>query len=211
MKYPNFLEEKKLWGRGYKLVAGLDEVGRGPLAGPVVAAAVIFDGIFNPGKLKIQDSKKLSAKQRQEAFNVLTGHKSVRWGIGKVSEKIIDKINILEATKLAMSKALKDLGSKTDYLILDGNFKIYSSVPQKSVVKGDMKVFSCAAASIIAKVTRDRIMEGYDRKYPCYGFKKHKGYGTAFHIKVLAGTGPCLIHRKSFLSRILPEGKKKPL
>jgi len=204
MKRPNFEEEKILWEQGFKFVAGLDEAGRGPLAGPVVAAAVnlkfeIFNLksiLNNPIFQKINDSKKMTAKTREEVYNFLTKHPQIKWGVGIVSEKMIDKINILEATKLAMQKAVKNL--KADYLLLDGNFVINSIVRQKSIIKGDQKVASISAASIIAKVTRDRIMEKYHKKYPQYEFDKHKGYGTKLHIQMLKKHGPCPIHRKSF-------------
>jgi len=183
-----------LWKQGFKCVAGLDEAGRGALAGPVVAGAVILKY-----KLKnVKDSKQLSAKQREEIYKILTNHKDIKWGVGIVSEKIIDKINILEATKLAMRMAVKDLDLSADFLLIDGNFRIKSDIPQKSIIRGDQKVFSISAASIIAKVTRDRIMLKYDKKYPEYGFKKHKGYPTYFHREVLNKIGPCAIHRKSF-------------
>lgn len=199
MRYPNLNEEKKLWNKKYKRVVGLDEAGRGPLAGPVVAAVVL---VLNP-KYKIQnsgikDSKKLSQKKREKIYKEIIKDKNIKWGIGKVSEKVIDKINILEATKLAMEKAVAKLDKKPDYLILDGNFKINSKVPQKPIVKADKKVFSCAAASILAKVTRDRIMDKFHRKYPKYKFDKHKGYPTKYHKKTLKKYGPCKIHRKSF-------------
>lgn len=250
MKLPNFNEEKKLWRRGYKFVAGLDEAGRGPLAGPVVAAAVCIKNpndqipmtskIINPksqklfghwslefGILGINDSKQLSPKRREQLYDIITMHPNIKWGIGIVSEKIIDKINILEATKLAMVKATKNLESRIhpvkyrkavilpkvklfnrvknkeseiNYLILDGNFKIKSDVPQKSIIRGDQKVISVSAASIIAKVTRDRIMLKYDKKYPEYGFKKHKGYPTKFHRQKIKELGFCKIHRRSFRS-----------
>jgi len=198
MRYPNFEEEKILWKKGFKYVVGLDEAGRGPLAGPVVAAAVIFSAQGGPasGWKKINDSKKLSEKQRDYLYKILTKHKCIKWGVGIVSEKVIDKINILEASKLAMKKAVKNL--RSDFLLLDGNFKIKSDTPQKSIIKGDQKVMSIAAASIIAKVTRDKIMEKYHKKYPQYGFDKHKGYGTELHIKMIEKFGPCAIHRKSF-------------
>jgi len=200
MKYPNFNEEKKLWRQGIKIVAGLDEAGRGPLAGPVVAAAVCFcsaNKFFSlTSKYKINDSKKLSEKQREKIYKILTNHLNIKWGVGIVSEKVIDKINILEATKLAMQKSLKNLNP--DFLLLDGNFKINSIVRQKPVVKGDQKVMSIAAASIIAKVTRDRIMQKFHKKYPQYGFDKHKGYGTKLHFNKIKEVGPCPIHRKSF-------------
>ncbi len=195
---PNFLEEKKLWKQGYVRVAGFDEAGRGPLAGPVVAAAVSFKlSSYKVIKFQgINDSKKLSEKQREFLYEKLTTDKNITWGIGIVSEKIIDKINILEASKRAMLIASRAL--KPDFLLIDGNFKIKSFIPQKSIVRGDAKVFSIAAASIIAKVTRDRIMRQVHQKYPQYNFAKHKGYGTALHIAQLAKFGPCQIHRKSF-------------
>lgn len=193
MKCPNFTEEKKLWKQGYKCVAGLDEAGRGPLAGPVVAAAVIFN---SPVSLKIKDSKKLSEKQREYFYKVLTTHPDIKWGAGIVSEKIIDKINILQATKLAMNRALKNLNP--DFLILDGNFAINSKIKQKSIIKADAKVFSCTAAGIIAKVTRDRIMQKYHKKYPEYNFLQNKGYPTKAHFASLERFGPCKIHRRTF-------------
>jgi len=207
MKYPNFKEEKKLRQCGYKRIAGLDEAGRGPLAGPVVAAAVAlcnfqfsisnFQSIFNdPIFKKIKDSKKMSARAREEVYNVLIKHPNIEWGIGIISEKVIDKINILEATKLAMNKSIKKL--KPDFLILDGNFNLDVDLPQKSIIKGDQKIISISAASIIAKVTRDRIMKKYDKKYPQYQFDKHKGYCTELHVKMLKKFGACPIHRKSF-------------
>jgi len=216
MKFPNFNEEKKLWKKGYNIVVGIDEAGRGPLAGPVVAASFAiknfqfskfnFQSIFNDKIFKqVRDSKKLSEKQRDKIYNILTNHKDVEWGVGIVSEKIIDKINILEATKLAMQKSVKNLDSRfrgndagVDFLLLDGNFKINSTVLQKPIVRGDQKVFSISAASIIAKVTRDRLMQKYHKKYPQYGFDKHKGYGTASHFASLEKFGPCKIHRKTF-------------
>ncbi len=196
-------------------------MGRGPLAGPVVAAAVVlqisndkfliqkqfqsfkFKELFKNLKLKIKnlqlrDSKKLTPKKREELYQLLIRCPLVEWGIGRVSEKVIDRINILEATKLAMEKAINNLKYKVDFLILDGNFKLDLPIPQKAIIKGDEKVFSCAAASILAKVTRDRLMVKYDKKYPQYGFLKHKGYPTKHHIKMLKKYGLCQIHRKSF-------------
>lgn len=203
----NFSEEKKLWRKGIKQVAGLDEAGRGPLAGPVVASAVIVRHAAIIKDLKINDSKKLSEKQREYFYELLIRHKDITWGVGIVSETVIDRINILEASKLAMHKALKhmyrDLQSFTkngtpDFLLIDGNFTINSEIPQRSIIKGDAKVFSIAAASIIAKVTRDRLMEKMHKKYPQYDFAKHKGYGTALHVQHLKNFGPCKIHRKTF-------------
>jgi len=206
MRRPTLQEEKKLWKKGYKRVAGLDEAGRGPLAGPVVAGAVMIRrsdcqrcDLLRRSHLKdIKDSKKLSAKKREEFYKILTKHPAIKWGIGKVSERVIDRINILEATKLAMVRAFEKLKRKPDFLILDGNFKINSEIPQKSIVKGDEKVFSCSCASIIAKVTRDRIMKRYHKKYPQYGFDRHKGYPTKHHRQMLKKYGPCKIHRKTF-------------
>ncbi len=177
-------------------MAGLDEAGRGPLAGPVTAAAVILKRLWKLDFNNIKDSKKLSAKKREEFYKILTKHPAIKWGIGVVSERIIDRINILEATKLAMAKAVKKL--KVDFLLLDGNFKINSKIPQKSIIKGDEKVFSIAAASILAKVARDRIMVRYHKKYPQYRFDMHKGYPTKYHCKMIRKYGPCKIHRKTF-------------
>ena len=200
MKYPNFYQEKKLRKIGYKNIVGLDEAGRGCLSGPVVAGAAMISLQFKNQKFlrKIKDSKQLSPKKREELYKVLLDHPNIKWGIGKVSEKVIDKINILEATKLAMEKAIKKLKVKADFLILDGNFKLDLPVSQKSIIKADEKVMSCAMASIIAKVFRDRIMKREHKKYPQYNFAQHKGYGTKKHFKMLKKYGPCKIHRKSF-------------
>jgi len=204
MKHPTLQEEMKLWKKGYEKVAGLDEVGRGPLAGPVVACAFVIQrrtvlrNLRRTVLRQLRDSKQLSAKQREYFYEILTNHEGVRWGIGVVSEKVIDKINILEATKLAMQKAVKKL-KKPDFLILDGNFSIKSNIPQKSIIRGDEKVFSCSCASIIAKVTRDRMMLKYDKKYPVYNFAAHKGYPTEYHRAMIKQYGPCYIHRKSFV------------
>lgn len=216
MKFANFSEEKKLRKKGYKNVACIDEAGRGPLAGPVVAAAVSLKSDFN-SLLKsdfnnIRDSKQLSPKQREYFYKILTKHPAVEFGVGIISEKVIDKINILEATKLAMKKAVGKLAGvglpkinfgevrlpRIDFLILDGNMKLDLPILQKAIVKGDEKVFSCAAASIIAKVTRDRMMLKYHKKFPQYRFDLHKGYGTELHLEMLKKFGPCAIHRKSF-------------
>ena len=212
MNWPNLQEERRLKKEGYFPIC-LDEAGRGAIAGPVVAAAV---GIKlkrqkAKGKMKkfllkeVKDSKKLSKKKREEFYKVLTKDPNIEWGIGRVSERVIDKINILEATKLAMKRAFKNLNHKTkrgkklkNFLILDGNFKINLPVPQKTIIKADEKVLSCAIASILAKVTRDRMMERYHKKYPQYEFKKHKGYPTKLHLRLLKKYGPSHIHRKSF-------------
>ncbi|MFA5169639.1 MAG: ribonuclease HII [Candidatus Paceibacterota bacterium] len=198
-------EEKKLWKKGYKYVVGIDEAGRGPLAGPVAAGAVlILEKDFKEAKKikSVKDSKKLKEGKRKEVYLNLVKNKKVKWGIGMVSEKTIDRINILEATKLAMIKAVKNLEKKNkikiDFLLLDGRMKLDLKVNQKSIVKGDDKVFSISAASIIAKVRRDELMERYDKKYPQYNFKKHKGYGTKEHLEKIKKNGACKIHRKSF-------------
>ena len=192
----------------HKIIVGLDEVGRGSLASSVTAAAVTVRQIPNlksqiPKNLK--DSKKLTPKKREEIFKMLRNSSWVKWGIGRVSEKVIDKINILQATKLAMERAVNNLMSKNkkqnvkvDFLLIDGNFGINSDIPQKSIIKGDERVFLIKLASIIAKVTRDRAMLRYHKKYPKYRFDKHKGYGTKLHFKMLKKYGPCRIHRKSF-------------
>lgn len=210
MALPNLKNEKKLWKKGYKRVFCLDEAGRGPLAGPVIAcAAVILIKDFKAGFLsEVNDSKKLAPKKREEIYKSLNGCPAIEWGTGRVSEKIIDKINILEATKLAMRRAVANLerklrrkrsrGYRADFLIIDGNFKIGVDIPQKPIIKGDEKVFSCAIASIIAKIKRDGIMNKYGREYQEYGFGRHKGYPTEFHRKMIKKFGPCEIHRKSF-------------
>ena len=202
--YPNFNEERKLWKKGIAFVVGIDEAGRGPLAGPVIACAITVSEFpisnFQFPK-NIKDSKKLSAKQREEIYKLLKKNPDVKWGIGKVSEKVIDKINILQATKMAMKRAVKNLENKyykAEYLLIDGNFGIDLDFPQKSIIKGDQKVFSCAAASIIAKVSRDRMMTKYHEKYPEYGFDRHKGYGTKLHREAIKKYGFCDIHRKTF-------------
>ncbi|MBI1984775.1 MAG: ribonuclease HII [Candidatus Wildermuthbacteria bacterium] len=210
MRYSNLKEEQKLWKKGYNCIACIDEAGRGPLAGPVVASAVCIldlakDSLTRLSLLKMQDSKQLSWKQREKFYVMLMTQACMEWGIGIVSEKVIDRINIFQATKLAMKKAVKDLQAKLkkkhrniDILVIDGTKGIESSLPQLCIVKADEKVFSCSAASVIAKVTRDRIMLRYHKKYPQYGFDKHKGYGTKLHVRRLRSHGPCPIHRMSF-------------
>lgn len=203
----NFKKEKSIQKKGFKNVAGIDEAGRGSLAGPVVAGAILikdYEKIKNLLK-EVNDSKKLSSEKREKIFNILINNKNIYWGVGIVSNKIIDKINILESTKLAMRKAIKDLDSKLkkedkiiDYLIIDGNFKIGLKIQEEPVIKGDEKVLSCASASIIAKVYRDSLMVKFYKKYNIYGFEKNKGYGTKFHIEQIKKFGYSEIHRKSF-------------
>ncbi|MFA5080418.1 MAG: ribonuclease HII [Candidatus Paceibacterota bacterium] len=195
-------EEIKLNKKGYKSVAGIDEAGRGPLAGPVVASAVLITNWnFNKELLSgIKDSKKLSEKKREYLFEIIIATKQIKWGIGIIDEKKIDEVNIFQATKLAMAKAVENLSSKQrpDFLIIDGNSTINFKVEQKAIVKADDKIFSCSTASIIAKVTRDRMMYEYAKKYPEYQFEKHKGYGTKIHMEAIKKFGPCDIHRKTF-------------
>ena len=196
--------ERKLWERGFKIVAGTDEVGRGPLAGPVVAACVVFpssvNGIrFTADSLSgVDDSKKLTSAKREEMFELITKN-ALDLGIGVVGEKEIDQMNILNASLTAMGKAVKELKNPPDFILVDGNQKIPNlALPQMPVVKGDSLSLSVAAASIIAKVTRDRIMFEYHQRYPEFCFAENKGYGTKTHIQALKTFGPCEIHRQSF-------------
>lgn len=182
--------------RGLKVIAGIDEAGRGPLAGPVVASAVILP----PGWIfeNIDDSKKLTPFQRESCFAAIT-QSAISIGIGIVSPEVIDRVNILQATYQAVRDSLEQLTVKPDGLLLDAlRLKDYPTF-QEYIIKGDQQSLSIASASIIAKVTRDRLMVAYDRIYPGYGFASHKGYGTAEHYKALNKLGPCPIHRKSFL------------
>lgn len=188
--------EKEIWQEGYYNIAGVDEAGRGPLAGPVVAAAVIFSQ-SQPLLLEINDSKKLSAKARERAFCIIQQN-ALAIGIGIVPPKVIDEINILQATYSAMKVALKKLTVRPDYILIDGNRGPVVKVPSRFIVKGDSKSMSIAAASIIAKVTRDKIMRQEDMLYPQYGFARHKGYPTRFHIEAIREHGYSKIHRKSF-------------
>ncbi len=195
----DFSYENNLQKKGYGLIAGIDEAGRGPLAGPVVAAAVIFNFTEIPEKLtSIADSKKLTGKKREELFDVIV-QESLAYGVGICDHETIDRINILQATFLAMKKALGSLRQNPNIILLDGQLPLpnYSS-PQQAIINGDNLIFSIAAASIIAKVTRDQIMNEMHLKYPSYFFDKHKGYGTKLHINALKLYGPCAIHRKSF-------------
>ena len=175
------IHEKSLNRSGYRSIAGVDEAGRGPLAGPVVAAAVILKTFSF--KERVDDSKKLSAKKREKAYSEII-KKSV-FGVGIVDEKTIDRINIYQATKRAMQIAISNLKIQPDYVIVDGNMKIITKCPLKCIVGGDSKSFSIAAASIVAKVTRDKIMTEYDKIYPQYGFDRHKGYGTKAHMSAI--------------------------
>ena len=187
--------ERKCYEKGYKLIAGVDEVGRGPLAGPVVAAAVILgEGVLIPG---VNDSKKLSEEKREYLYDEIKS-KDLCWSIGIVDEKVIDEINILNAACLAMKKALDGLADKPDYILLDAVTLKDVDIPQKGIIKGDALSLSIAAASIIAKVERDRMISAYDELYPHYAFSKHKGYGTREHIECIKKYGLLPIHRRSF-------------
>lgn len=192
--------EKATQDKGFVAVCGIDEAGRGPLAGPVYAAAVILpDGLIIEG---LNDSKKLTEKKREELFDVIISE-AVAYGIGLATEKEIDDINILQATYLAMRRAVENLSVKADYALVDGNRMPPLEIDGETIVKGDAKSPSIAAASILAKVSRDRVMYELDSKYPEYQFAKHKGYGTKVHVEALKEFGPCEIHRKSFLKKIL--------
>lgn len=186
--------------KGFKAVCGVDEAGRGPLAGPVYAAAVIL-----PVETEIaglNDSKKLSEKKREELFDIINDV-AISVSVGTASEKEIDEINILNATFLAMKRAVEGLEISPDYAIIDGNRAPNLEIPTETVVKGDGKVMSVAAASIIAKVSRDRFMLKMAEEYPEYKFEKHKGYGTKLHYEMIEKYGVSSIHRKSFLKKIL--------
>ena len=199
MKVP----EAELRAEGYRYVAGVDEVGRGPLAGPVVAAAVVLPEDFDV--LGVDDSKKLSEKKREELFEIIK-ERAVAYGIGMADEKVIDEINILQATKLAMRRALDELaqklGGQPDFVLFDAIQIDEVQVPQRSVIKGDAKCLCIAAASIIAKVTRDRMMCEYAKEFPGYAFEKNKGYGTKAHYEGLRELGPCTLHRTTFLKNM---------
>ncbi|MCA1053494.1 ribonuclease HII [Rossellomorea aquimaris] len=186
--------EKKLYGEGFSLIAGIDEVGRGPLAGPVVAAAVILPQDFYLAGLN--DSKKLSQSKREEYFDVIM-KEAHSVGIGMIEADVIDSINIYEATKKAMLQAILDLGCNPHYLLIDA-MKLQTPYPQESIIKGDAKSISIAAASIVAKVTRDKLMKEYEVTYPGYGFGQNAGYGTREHLEGLQEKGVTPIHRRSF-------------
>jgi ribonuclease HII len=190
----DFSKEEKGWSQGFLKIAGVDEAGRGPLAGPVVAAAVVF-----PAGTRLEgldDSKKISPKKREVLFGLIQSIADV--GIGIVSEKIIDQINILQAARLAMRAAVQNLKVTPDCLLIDGNSRIDLALKQQTIVQGDALVASIAAASIIAKVTRDRLMMDYHKQFPDYGFDQHKGYPSPSHIAAIRQNGFSPIHRKTF-------------
>lgn len=191
--------EKEALAKGYKSVCGVDEAGRGPLAGPVCAAAVILpDGVIIDG---VNDSKKLSEKKRESLFDVIR-EQALSYSIAYATVDEIEEINILNATMLAMRRAIDGLDIKADYAMIDGNKIPPLDIDAECIVKGDAKSMSIACASILAKVSRDRLLYKYAEEYPMYGFDKHKGYGTAAHREAILKYGPCPYHRKSFLKKL---------
>lgn len=199
--------EEKAWAQGYASVCGVDEAGRGPIAGPVCAAAVILPaGIVIDG---LNDSKKLSEKKREMLVDAIT-EQALAWSVSLVDERVIDEINILQATYRAMRQAVEGLTRPADFAYVDGNRSEGLCIPHACVVSGDAKVPSVAAASIVAKVTRDRLMRQFAERYPQYGFEKHKGYETKAHDEALLMHGPCPIHRQTFLKKFYQKHPEAP-
>jgi len=195
----NLKMEKELFNKGFKRICSVDEAGRGPLAGPVIAACVVVSPDFQVEDelLLVNDSKKLNLSKRLMLYDIIT--KNFEFGVGSCDHDTIDRINIFQATFLAMKKAISAIKTPVEFVLVDGKFCIPNcSLKQQAVIRGDATVFSLAAASIIAKVTRDKLMYEAHKKYPQYGFDKHKGYGTALHLAKLKEHGSCPIHRKSF-------------
>jgi len=198
-----FQYERGQYAAGIARLAGVDEAGRGPLAGPVVAAAAVLprqwevDGLPN-GLLGLNDSKQLTEKIREQLFEAIHAEPGIHYGVGIIRAEEIDRINILQATYRAMNAALAQLAPAAEHALVDGRPVPSLAVPHTAIVKGDAKSFSIAAASILAKVTRDRLMVQYGKEWPEYGFAAHKGYGTAAHLAALTEHGPCPIHRRSF-------------
>jgi len=198
-----FKFERGLWSRGVTRVAGVDEAGRGPLAGPVVAAAVILPSAwskagFDERLRDLNDSKQLTESQREDFFSILTANSEIHHAIAVVDAAVIDRINILQATHRAMNEALAQLQPQPEHVLVDGRPVKSMALPSTALVKGDARSYSIAAASVLAKVTRDRMMLDYHAQFPGYGFAEHKGYGTPQHLAALAARGPCPIHRRSF-------------
>jgi len=187
--------ERGLQAKGFTRIAGVDEAGRGPLAGPVVSAAVVLPMDFSAGG--VIDSKQLTHRQRENAFERIYSQ-AVTIGVGIVDPVEIDRINILQAARLSMAMAVSNLKPSPQFLLIDGKFGIDSPLPQQPVIKGDALSLSVAAASIVAKVSRDRLMQRYHLDYPDFGFDRHKGYPTKYHKAAIAAHGPCIIHRRSF-------------
>ena len=192
------LYERELLAQGYKYICGVDEVGRGPLAGPVVCAAVIMP--LNDLIEGVDDSKKLS-KKRREIISANILEKAIACRICCVEPQVIDQINILQATRLCMKNAVESLDIKPNFVLTDGNMTLDIQIPQKSIIKGDALSYSIGAASVAAKVYRDKLMEEYAAEYPCYAFEKNAGYGTAAHIKAIKQFGLSPVHRRSFTTK----------
>jgi ribonuclease HII len=195
--------ERVLWQQNLTRIAGVDEAGRGPLAGPVVAAAAILPAKWAetglPHELEgLNDSKQLTELQRERFFAFITACNEIEFAIAEADAAVIDEINILQATHRAMNDALAKLNPQPQHALVDGRPVKTMRVPQTAIVKGDARSYSIAAASVLAKVTRDRLMREFDRQWPAYGFAGHKGYGTARHLAAIAAHGPCPIHRRSF-------------
>ncbi len=193
--------ETKYYNQNIKLIAGVDEAGRGPLAGPVCVAAVIMPYDKNEIIEEINDSKKLTEKKREKLFDLII-EKAISYKIVLINEKVVDEINILNATKLGMKQAIEGLSVKPELVLIDA-VPLDLNIKNESIIKGDAKSYNIAAASILAKVTRDRLMVELDQKYPNYNFKKHKGYGTKEHIENLKKFGKCEIHRNSFIKNFI--------
>jgi len=200
MVYPTLDLEKQLWKKGFKIVVGIDEAGRGPLAGPVVAGCVCVTSKDQVVEI-VRDSKKMTERQRNEAYDLII-QKSQGYGVGIVDAKRIDKVGIRQAVLEAMTKAVEDtekmLKLRAEYIIADGGIMMIEGYNMESINKGDLNHYSIAAGSVLAKVTRDRIMNQYANQFPKYGFEKHVGYGTKLHMEMIKKHGPCEIHRLSF-------------
>lgn len=195
--------ERDLWQKGLMVVAGVDEAGCGPLAGPVVAAAVVFPSAWLEEGLAselrgLNDSKQLSEAQREKYFAILTAHADIRWAVARVEVEMIDRINIYQAAHRAMNLALDQLQPPPEHVLVDGRPVNSMRFPNTPLVKGDARSYSIAGASVLAKVTRDRLMREFGQLYPGYGFAEHKGYGTPQHLAAIQTLGPCPIHRRSF-------------
>ena len=207
-----FVLERRLLARGCRIIAGVDEAGRGPLAGPVVAAEVVFPAAtiaagLPPELAGLNDSKQLTPQSREQFFAALTSCPGLRFAVAQVGPADIDRLNILRATHQAMNEALAQLSPPPEHALVDGLRAPSLRFAHTAVVRGDSLSFSIAAASVIAKVTRDRLMAAYDRLYPVYGFAQHKGYGTPDHLAALAKHGPCPLHRRSFAPLKLAQGE----
>ena len=205
---PDFSYENEAKKKGYNNICGVDEAGRGPLAGPVCAAAVILpDGLQIEG---LNDSKKISEKKREELYDIIT-REALAYSVAYGTLEEIEEYNILNATFLAMNRAIEGLSVSPDFALIDGNRVPKGiKIPCETVIKGDAKSASIAAASILAKVTRDRLLIEYDKKYPQYNFKKHKGYGTKEHYEKIAEYGVSEVHRLSFLKNVIKQGTRRP-